>query len=170
MAQDNEIIIVLGSPNTDRGELMSVALERCAQAVQVFQVHPKARLLLTGGFGAHFNTTDRPHAHYLQQRLMSLGVPEEAFLPFALSRSTVEDATLSCPIAQAHGARHVIVVTSDYHEARARYVFKQVYRDIDLEFSICTTDKANCDLDMAAQKAHEQAALERLQANGLTPL
>ncbi|MBN1933763.1 MAG: YdcF family protein [Anaerolineae bacterium] len=167
MMQNNEIIIVLGSPNTERGELMSVALERCAQAVQVYQAHPDARLLLTGGFGDHFNITDLPHAFYLKQHLMSLGVPEDAFLPFALSRSTVEDVTRSYPIAQAHGARHVIVVTSDFHEPRARYLFDQVYRDIELEFSICATDEANCDIDLASQKAHEKAVLERLQAEGL---
>ncbi len=170
MPHRNEIIIVLGSPNTARGELMSVALERCAQAVQVFQAHPEARLLLTGGFGEHFNTTDLPHAHYLKQHLMSLGVPQEVFLPFALSRNTIQDAALSLPIVRAYGARRAIIVTSDYHQARARYVFEQIYHDIDLEFSICATDEANCDLDLAAQKAHEQAALERLRANGLTSL
>jgi len=170
MTQNIEIIVVLGSPNTDRGELMSIALERCAQAVWVYRAHPEAGLLLTGGFGPHFNITDRPHAHYLKQHLMSLGVPEEAFLPFALSRNTIEDAALSYPVARAHGAQRAIVVTSDYHEARARYLFEQVYCDIALEFSICITDEANCDIDLASLKAHEKAALERLKASGFLPL
>lgn len=160
---EKQVIVVLGSPNTEHGELMSVARARCALAVQVYQAHPQARMLLTGGFGDHFNTTDLPHAHYLRQHLMSLGVPEETFLPFALSRNTIEDATLSYPIVQAYGARHAIIVTSDYHHARARYIFERVYHDIELEWAICTTDEATCEFDLQAQKAHEQAALARLQ-------
>ncbi len=162
-----QVIVVLGSPNNAQGELMSVARERCALAVQVYQARPQARFLLTGGFGAHFNTTDLPHAHYLRRHLMSLGVPEDAFLPFALSRNTIEDATLSYPIIRAYGARRAIVVTSDYHEARARYVFEQVYHDIDLEWAICVTDERACEFDLAAQRAHEQDALARLKENGL---
>ena len=81
-------------------------------------------------FGEHFNTTDRPHAWYLKAWLVAHGVPEEDVLAFAESQSTIEDATLSYPIVRQYGARRAIVVTSDYHAARARYVFEHVYRDV----------------------------------------
>jgi uncharacterized SAM-binding protein YcdF (DUF218 family) len=118
-------------------------------------------------FGEHFNTTDRPHAWYLKACLVAHGVPEEDVLAFAESRSTIEDATLSYPIARQYGARRVIVVTSDYHAARARYVFEHVYPDVALEFAICPTDAEHCDLDLPALEAHEQEALAMLRAQGL---
>ena len=157
------IIVLLGSPNSDRGELLSVARERCERALLEYRQHPDYKILPTGGFGAHFNTTARPHAFYLKEYLVAHGVPEGDILKFAESRNTIEDATLSYPIVKKHGARRAIVVTSDYHADRARYLFERTYADIELAFSLCPTDEATCDLDLKALKAHEQEALARLR-------
>jgi hypothetical protein len=54
------IIIVLGSPNDDKGNLFSVAVERCEAALRLLADRPGWKVLLTGGFGAHFNTTGTP--------------------------------------------------------------------------------------------------------------
>jgi len=94
-------------------------------------------------------------------------VPEEDVLAFAESQSTIEDAALSYPIVRQYGARRAIVVTSDYHAARARHVFEHVYRDVALEFAICPTDAEHCDLDLPALQAHEQEALATLRVQGL---
>jgi len=163
----SEVIVLLGSPNSDEGELYSVARERCQRALKEYDRRHACKILPTGGFGAHFNTTDRPHAWYLKRWLVAHGVTEEDVLPFAESRNTIEDAVLSYPIVQRCGARHTVVVTSDYHAARARYVFERVYRDVALEYAICTTDEKRCDLDLPALRVHEQEALARLEAEGL---
>jgi uncharacterized SAM-binding protein YcdF (DUF218 family) len=165
------VIIVLGSPNDSQGNLYSVGLERCEGAWQFYCTHPHWKLLLTGGFGAHFNTTDRPHAVYLQRRLRELGVPEEAFLPWAESRNTLEDASLSKPIVQATGARRAAVVTSDYHLERARLVFQREFAGagVALEFIAAETNERHCQFDLAALQQHEREALARLKA-GATPL
>jgi uncharacterized SAM-binding protein YcdF (DUF218 family) len=161
------VIIVLGSPNDSQGNLYSVGLERCEGAWQFYCTHPHWKLLLTGGFGAHFNTTDRPHAVYLQRRLQELGVPEEAFLPWAESRNTLEDASLAKPIVLATGAHRAAVVTSDYHLDRARFVFEREFAGtgVALEFIGTETDESRCRLDLAALKQHEREALARLKAS-----
>jgi uncharacterized SAM-binding protein YcdF (DUF218 family) len=157
------IIVLLGSPNSDQGELYSVAQDRCKRAIREYHCHPGWKILPTGGFGAHFNTTDKPHAHYLQEYLIAHGIPEQDILEFAQSRNTVEDATLSYPIVGKHDVNRAIVVTSDYHGDRARYVFRRVYRDVVLTFALCPTDEETCELDLAALKAHEKEALDRLK-------
>lgn len=144
-----------------------MARERCAQALREYRRRPDCKLLLTGGYGAHFNTTDRPHAFYLQQHLVAHGIPATGFLPFAESTNTLEDASLSYPIAQEYGAQYAIVVTSDYHEARARYIFERTYKDIELSFSVCATDPERCEFDLELQKRHEAESLERLKQRGL---
>ena len=157
------IIVLLGSPNSDQGELFSIAKDRCERAMLEYRRHPGFKILPTGGRGAHFNTTDKPHAYYLQEYLIGRGIPPDDILAFAHSRSTIEDAALSYPIVKRYGAAHVIVVTSDYHGARAEYVFRRAYPDIQLSFSLCTTDRETCELDLVALESHERAALARLK-------
>ena len=160
------LLIVLGSPNDEHGHLHSVAIERCVAALRRHREEPASGFLLTGGIGAHFNTTDKPHAYYLQQWLLAHGVERDAFLPFAESRNTLEDASLSKPIALASGARLAVVITSDYHLERARFIFEREYAGsgLHLVFLGTRTDESICGLDLAALRAHETAALTRLRA------
>jgi vancomycin permeability regulator SanA len=161
------IIAVLGSPNSEDGELYSVARNRCARALALYRDNPGYRLLLTGGYGSHFNTSEKPHAFYLKEYLMSLGVREQDILEFAESSNTLEDASLSKPIVAKYNPPHVIVVTSDYHYERAKYVFEKEFSGLgmNLAFSICETDSRNCELDLKDLKRHEKEALAKLGAS-----
>jgi uncharacterized SAM-binding protein YcdF (DUF218 family) len=162
------VIIVLGSPNDEQGNLHSIAVERCECALRLSTENPDWELLLTGGFGAHFNTTGQPHVFYLQRWLRERGVPVTAFLPFAESRNTIEDAGLARPIVLATGARNALVVTSDYHLDRARFVFERefTHTGVALQFVGTVTDESRCRLDLAALRKHEREALTRLRQSG----
>ena len=155
------IIIVLGSPNDEHGGLFSIGIERGEAARQLLAGRPGWKLLLTGGFGAHFNTADKPHAYYLQRWLQGHGVADEVFLPWALSRNTLEDASLARPIVVAAGTTRAVVVTSDYHLDRARFVFEREFASttVELEFSSTQTDESICRLDLVAMRKHETEAL-----------
>jgi len=166
---DSGIILVLGSPNDASGRLGGVAVARCEQAVTLAQDNPEWSIVLTGGYGAHFNTTRRPHAHYVKEYLTGQGVPSERILEFAESRNTLEDAALSKPIVLASRARVVAVITSDYHVPRARFVFHREFADTDvcLLFIGVPTDEARCGFDLARQKQHERDALKKLSGDRL---
>ena len=69
------------------------------------------RLLLTGGYGEHFNTTPHPNECYAQRLLLDMGVPAEHILEFAESRNTVDDALNSRPIVDKYGGPHLIIVS-----------------------------------------------------------
>jgi uncharacterized SAM-binding protein YcdF (DUF218 family) len=159
------LIVVLGSPNTDQGELYSIAIERCEQALTEYARHPDYKILLTGGYGSHFNTTNRPHAAYLKKYLTSRGIPDQHFVEFAESSNTFEDAALSKPIALKYGANTVLVITSDFHLDRARYIFEREFADtgITIEFSTSRTDETTCQIDLEALKKHERNALAKLR-------
>lgn len=158
------IIVLLGSPNRDDGTLYDIAQDRCERAIVEWQQHPGAKILPTGGFGDHFNTTNQPHAAYLRAYLHDRGVPPEDVIEGAHSRNSLEDATLSFPIFQHYGASRAIVVTSDYHSARAQYIFGRTYKGIELTFALCPTDEATCAVDLPAQVAHEREALAKLKS------
>ena len=161
-------IVVLGSPNDDLGRLHSIAIERCQRALRIHRDNPSWPLLLTGGYGPHFNNTALPHAEYLRRWLVEHGVPLESFLPFAQSRNTLEDAALARPILMAAGARLAVVVTSDYHAARARFVFERELADTAIVLLLVSTetDEASCQLDLAALRQHERRALALLRGQG----
>jgi uncharacterized SAM-binding protein YcdF (DUF218 family) len=159
------MIIVLGSPNSAHGELYNVAKGRCEVALAEYAKHLDWKILLTGGYGAHFNTTDQPHAAYLKQYLVQRGVPSQAFVEFAESANTLQDASLAKPIVLKYQAAEIVVITSDYHVDRARYVFEREFADtgVHIEFAVSQTQAETCEFDLEAQKKHEREALARLK-------
>lgn len=133
MSAKDGVIIILGAPNDDHGNLSSMAQGRVMLGYRAYcaRVWP---ILLTGGVGAHFNRTPLPHAHYLQQWLLARGVPAHAILPFVHSRHTGEDAQLAQLFVQTTGTRQLLVVTSDFHLARATWHFRTIFPDYHLDF------------------------------------
>jgi uncharacterized SAM-binding protein YcdF (DUF218 family) len=130
------LIIILGSPNDEAGRLSVMAQGRVALGYQIYTERRAVgwKLLLTGGFGEHFNRTALPHAHYLQQWLLTQGVPAHDMVDFALSRHTGEDALLARSIVERVGIRQLCIITSDFHLARATFIFQKVFPDYTLEF------------------------------------
>ena len=123
---DEPIIVVLGAPNHDDGRLGPAAEGRAQAALRAYADRPGARLLLTGGFGAHFNRTSRAHAAYLADHLVAAGVPSAAILGEVHSGNTVEDAAM-CAARLSGSGLQLVVVTSDFHAARARLLFEREF-------------------------------------------
>ncbi len=159
------IIIILGSPNSKEGDLFSVAKQRCEQGMQEVLRRPGWKILLTGGFGKHFNESDKPHAYYLERYLIEQGLASEAILDSVMSTNTLEDASLTRPVIVQHDVAEILVVTSDYHYDRAQYVFESEYKktNVRIGFSLCDTDEYACEFDLKSQKVHEKNALRKLQ-------
>lgn len=163
MNETRTAIVVLGAPNDRHGVLSSIARERCDQALKEHRRHPESKILPTGGWGPHFNTTTRPHGHYVREHLTARGIPDEAFVECAESSNTIEDAKLCRPIVERHGFRKLIVVTSDFHVARARFLFEQEFTGVPMEFSPSHTRLPEDDL--RKRILHEQMALSKLMQN-----
>lgn len=124
-----ELLIVLGAPNFPEGLLSAVALSRLDACCALF--HPQQHtILLTGGYGPHFNNSNKPHAWYGQQYLIGKGVPASQILSGVNSRNTVEDALLSKPVVSALQPARVTVITSEYHLQRAGIIFTEVYNNL----------------------------------------
>jgi len=161
------IIIILGSPNSEKGELYNTAIQRCDLGIREYKNHPDWRIMLTGGFGAHFNTARQPHTYYLKKYLLDRSIPSEAIIDQISSTSTLEDASLSKPAILKYNVTELLVITSDFHHARAQYIFEQDFANtnINIRFSLCKTDEKNCEFDLESQKAHETKTLKKLLLN-----
>ncbi len=161
-APDRCVIVVLGSPNDEHGNLSSMARERLTLAAESYFRRPESHMLLTGGFGAHFNASPRPHAEHARSFLVALGVPESTFADFALSNNTIEDALLALPIVEDLCARRLLVVTSGFHVPRARYLFGRVFPDLEIGYAAASHAADASVLDGLIE--HEERALARLRA------
>ena len=126
------------------------------KGIQEYLSHRTWKIVLTGGFGEHFNESERPHAYYLKKYLMERDVAREVIVDSVMSTNTLEDASLTRPIIVKYNVDDLIVVTSDFHYDRARYIFEREYSDpnIKIRFSLCNTDESTCGFDLKSQKAH----------------
>jgi len=161
----NGIIVILGSPNDEQGNLSELAIGRLEQGLAEYRRRKEYKILCTGGFGEHFNTTDRPHAEYAIRYLLQKGIPEKDILDIAQSRNTVEDALLSKPIIAKSGVRSLIVVSSDFHMERVKYIFQRVFKRYRLTFS---ASKTSVSLEHhGALRDHEGREMAKLRKKGI---
>ena len=159
-----EVIVVLGSPNFPDGTLGPIALDRLQGCLSIFNPQ-KHKILCTGGFGTHFNTSPIAHANYLKDFLIQKGVPSTAFLPLALSSNTVEDAVMSKSILKEVEYKNLIILTSEYHLARVKFIFTEILKDFNLNFNAVTHHSIDDVLEPLIQ--HEKVAMDLLNSNGL---
>jgi hypothetical protein len=66
----------------------------------------------------------------------------------------------------------ILVVTSDFHGERARYIFEREFADsgVRLDFCVTDTDEEVCELDLEALRKHERRALARLKRMDSRPI
>ena len=155
------VIILLGAPNDERGRLSSFARERCELAIREYGKYPGYKILPTGGFGPHFNVTDKPHGFYSSRYLISRGIPKEDILEGVESSNTLEDAEFSWPVIKKFGVEKVIVVTSDFHVPRAQIIFKRKFAEIPLSFAGSKTHLSKKEL--GELKLKEKGAIKKLR-------
>jgi uncharacterized SAM-binding protein YcdF (DUF218 family) len=98
--------------------------QRATRAAELFQ-RGLAPLVVASGRQL------RPYAgisELMEKDLKARGVPKNAIVRFPqLSDSTIEEAGLLSALAARRGWKRVIVVTSNYHTRRARYIFRRVF-------------------------------------------
>jgi uncharacterized SAM-binding protein YcdF (DUF218 family) len=166
--QIHGFVVILGSPNDAAGNLSEIGQGRVRLGFETYRnlAAQGYRLLLTGGYGEHFNTTPQPNAYYAQRLLLDMGVPAEHILEFAESRNTVDDALKSRPIVDKYGGHHLIIVSSDFHLGRVQFVFERVFLDKRVEFLGAPYLESRAAEERERLVAHEARELKSLQERG----
>jgi vancomycin permeability regulator SanA len=115
LPQPYDAIVVLGDDN--------YPADRATRAAELYKERWAPRVIASG----HYL---RPYASVadLERRdLMERGVPAEAIVPFAnFAANTREEAYAVRGLLRQKGWRRVLVVTSNYHTRRARYIYRRV--------------------------------------------
>ena len=158
-----KILIALGAPNSPEGKLSKISISRLDSCVELYE--PGDMVLCTGGWGKHFNTSKEAHAVYAQQYLLSCGLPEDCFLPHALSGNTVEDAVKILPVIDGFGHVDLTVITSDYHLERVKLIFDEILSTYRIRYVGAPFPLNNKELKPLID--HEQRAIAAILKNGL---
>tara|TARA_Y100001934_G_scaffold231249_1_gene279264 strand:+ start:4490 stop:5032 length:543 start_codon:yes stop_codon:yes gene_type:complete len=154
------IIVLLGAPNSPAGELSGIARERCDLVAEEHRKRPDWLILPTGGHGEHFNTAPEPHFVYATRYLVEQGIGEDSMFSGVSSQNTVEDASMAARRIRSAGVTDVVIVTSDFHMARAEFLFRRELPEIRLDVTGSTTDLPEEELTQL--RDHEERALARL--------
>jgi uncharacterized SAM-binding protein YcdF (DUF218 family) len=161
--KNKNIVVVLGSPNSDQGKLGQIALDRLNFCLEIFE--PKTDLILcTGGYGKHFNNTNEPHGSYAINYLMDCGIQEGSFIGIVLSSNTVQDA-VKVKEMLANDICSLKIITSDYHLERAKIIFDAILTNTKNEFFGVTHTLSS--IEKTKLLTHEKKAIATIKKNGL---
>ncbi len=120
--EPGDVILVLGAQVKEDGSL-SVALERrLTLALAEYRAQPRP-IITCGGQGSN---EPAPEGDVMRAWLLSQGVPAEHVTPESASTSTRENLGFARQIMAERGFQTALVVTSDYHVARALSLCKQL--------------------------------------------
>jgi uncharacterized SAM-binding protein YcdF (DUF218 family) len=166
--QTFDLLIVLGSTVGNDGVLSKIATERLDAAFDLIQGLTEPRVILTGGFGSHFNKTKRAYSLYAQEYLLSKGLDPLKISAMVPSLDTVEDATLTVRIVDYINPSKITVLTSDFHLERVKYIFGAVFSGRDIAY--VSVPHVADDVSMRTLKETENYELSILRKNGESSL
>jgi uncharacterized SAM-binding protein YcdF (DUF218 family) len=110
-----DVIVVLGG---DSGE-------RVEQAASLYRAGFAPYMLVTGG-QLYRNISQ---AGVMKDHAVELGVPSDRIILENKAESTYDNAIYSKKIMEEHGFRSALVVSSNYHMQRVKFIFRKVFKN-----------------------------------------
>jgi uncharacterized SAM-binding protein YcdF (DUF218 family) len=130
-----DAILVLGDDD--------YSADRVTRAADLYRAHWAPRVVASGRYLRPYLTIPE----LMKRDLMERGVSAEAIVPFANRvANTREEAEALRKLAMDRGWRHVLVVTSNYHTRRTRFIFYRVWPQ-GYEFRVEAARDVNFDPD-----------------------
>ena len=160
---NKKIIVSLGAFNSSDGELRVMAKERLNKCVEIYS--EGTPVICTGGWGAHFNTAEKPHAYYSKKYLISQGILEEDIGPLLLSENTVDDAVHIKKHLVNPSEYNITIITTDFHLERVQLIFNEILEG----YNLCWIGVKNTlsKEELKSFVAHEKKAIQGILKNGL---
>ncbi|WP_046174493.1 YdcF family protein [Domibacillus indicus] len=112
--EPSDVIVVL-SPGTERIEA----------GVRLWKEHYADKIILTRANTGTFTV----------QKTEALGVPEEDIIAEEQAHSTYTNATYTKELMKERGDQSAVIVTSDYHMRRTKFIFEKVFQGSGMSLS-----------------------------------
>jgi uncharacterized SAM-binding protein YcdF (DUF218 family) len=140
----DDFIFYFGAPNDTEGNLSSISRSRADKIVEISNRNKDAKIILTGGFGNHFNTAKMPHYYYVEEYLKENGVNVDRIIARLTTNNTVDDVRLIAEFCLKNKVVKPVLVTSEFHAVRSQLLFREFFdRPFKVETSTtdCTTEE-----------------------------
>ncbi|OES44986.1 YdcF family protein [Domibacillus iocasae] len=108
--------------------VLSPGVERIYKGVDLWKEGYADKLLLSRANTGTFTV----------EQALQLGIPKEDIIAEEAAHSTYTNATHTRELLEEEGITSAIIVTSDYHMRRTKYIFEKVYRDSSIALSYAT--------------------------------
>jgi uncharacterized SAM-binding protein YcdF (DUF218 family) len=105
---------------------------RVARAVELFKEKKAPKIIFSGGLTSNNRISE---AAYMKKIAMAMGVPPSKIILEEESKSTIENAYFTNKILRKRKFTSAILVTTNYHMARASYIFGKQTTLTELETS-----------------------------------
>lgn len=116
--QSADAIVVIGGDHKP---------ERMQKAAQLYEQGFAPVIIISAGTIVWEGDTQIAEAEVMRRQALAFGLPEQALILEAESRSTLENARYTYKITQANNYHSILLVTSAYHSRRAKQIFQDVY-------------------------------------------
>lgn len=107
---------------------------RVEKGAELYSQHYAPHLLLSNASESGAYRKD------MQDTALSLGIPQDAILTENEALSTYQNAELTLNIMKQHGFTSAIVVSSDFHMRRVKFLFDKEYRRTGIKLTYIGTD------------------------------
>lgn len=159
-----DVILVLGGGLTKEGEIGGVSKRRVELAVQLWKDGRAPRILLSGRYSVWCDDTHvypkQTEAEAMRVYALGLGVPADVLLKEGESKDTIGNIFFAKrDFLEKNDWKHVIIVTSDFHLARVKYLQDIVLGpSYDVEYALVPSDATP--EDRVKREAQEAKTLE----------
>ncbi len=127
-----EAIICLGDTFLSSKTIESMKL-RTETAVELYK-KKRVKIIFTGGFKTRGEMSE---AKFMADYAISLGLSNEDIILEERSNTTAGNAYYCKKIMEKRDIESAIVITSPHHLKRARYIFKKIIPNKNIEFKKC---------------------------------
>jgi uncharacterized SAM-binding protein YcdF (DUF218 family) len=122
-----DVIVALGGGITAGGEPGPATVARARRTAALYRSGRAQRIVMSGAYGMHDPPPPRAEATAMEQIAVAAGVPAGSVTTETRSRDTIGNTWFTKPLLGGPVVCHVIVVTSDWHAARVRYLTQVIW-------------------------------------------
>ena len=160
------LLFALGHYGPNKDEFTTITIERFFKMKELSQIYTDADVVSSGGPCDGNYELGYSWCNEIDYLINRIGIAEERIIGGFVIYNTAEQIFLVHKIAQYLNYDHVIIITSDYHVARAQELIQNIWTsECAVKVEASSTVFANNDLEQHA-KEHECVSLENMRSQG----
>ncbi|MEK3984568.1 YdcF family protein [Paenibacillus sp. FSL K6-3166] len=109
--------------------VLSGGQDRVEKALELYNAGYATYLILSNAKESTSSSGD------MVQTALALGIPQDAIYTENTAESTYQNAEFTLPIMKEHNFTSAIVVSSEFHMRRVKFLFDRVYKKSDIELT-----------------------------------